>query len=903
MKRMNPGPGEPIRGGRLLTAHCGSSGRLKASARSTKGQTQRPALACRLALGIALLWCAAAAADVIDATWDGGSGFWTDDDWTFDAGTATSFPANDGTDQFNVFIDGDKNEQASTLTLDRSVTIDSLTVDLDDALVVDPGASLAVVRDPARPSSGDIDNAGAMTLESSDTRAAGLRLEGEVGLSGGGTLTLAGPSVRDVLPGDDPPGMQRGLGFVSSTSAGTPTLVHENHTIEGSGQIGFFDLKLHNLEGALVDANVPDAALVIHGRTEGPDSPGVRNLGTLRASEGGILRLFAGTYDQTDTAYPGTGRIEALADSRVHVERSSVRVEGGELATAAGGELRVQQGGLTLDGVSVQNDGSLLVRRGATGAPASFTATEGAITNTGEMRFEQSSPTLRRLDIDNAGAMTLESSDTRAAGLRLEGEVGLSGGGTLTLAGPSVRDVLPGDDPPGMQRGLGFVSSTSAGTPTLVHENHTIEGSGQIGFFDLKLHNLEGALVDANVPDAALVIHGRTEGPDSPGVRNLGTLRASEGGILRLFAGTYDQTDTAYPGTGRIEALADSRVHVERSSVRVEGGELATAAGGELRVQQGGLTLDGVSVQNDGTTRVRNVGSSRASLNLFDSSLASTGLVEAQDGALVRVTDTEVSGGTMIIDGASRLRSAGASTFDDVAVLGSMTNSGDLGIGPDGASVSETYTQTAGSTTLDGSTLSAGTFDIQGGSLGGSGTFEGDGAVAAALGAGESPGILNFDGDFGFDGSIHIELGGILVDGAMPRADRLNVGTDPDTTEFDQYNVFGDASLADGLTLNVTLIDGFDPVSSSFFDVFTADSLTADLDGLIFDLPSLGADRRFVPRLASFDGRHAIRLDVVRSAPEPQTLALLMSALLVLVIRLHSRPAVERRAQSRAYRS
>src|SRR3546814_4810967 len=59
-------------------------------------------------------------------------------------------------------------------------------------------------------------------------------------------------------------------------------------------------------------------------------------------------------------------------------------------------------------------------------------------------------------------------------------------------------------------------------------------------------------------------------------------LQASDGGILRLFFGTYDQVDGAEAGT--IQALDGSTVHIENTGVTILGGALNTARSEERRV-------------------------------------------------------------------------------------------------------------------------------------------------------------------------------------------------------------------------------------------------------------------------------------------------------------------------------
>src|SRR3546814_15869963 len=65
-----------------------------------------------------------------------------------------------------------------------------------------------------------------------------------------------------------------------------------------SDLLGFFDVGLVNGVGGVIDANVADAALVVAGRDQTTALPGMTNLGTMQASDGGILRLFFGTRSE-----------------------------------------------------------------------------------------------------------------------------------------------------------------------------------------------------------------------------------------------------------------------------------------------------------------------------------------------------------------------------------------------------------------------------------------------------------------------------------------------------------------------------------------------------------------------------------------------------------------------------
>jgi hypothetical protein len=177
-----------------------------------------------------------------------------------------------------------------------------------------------------------------------------------------------------------------------------------------------------------------------------------------------------------------------------------------------------------------------------------------------------------------------------------------------------------------------------------------------------------------------------------------------------------------------------------------------------------------------------------------------------------------------------------ANTFATNAAAGSFTvqdgrnfttprdfrNNGTLAVGANSTFTvrpGNTYTQTGGSTTLQGGTLQSALVDIQGGSLSGSGTISGSlrnngeidvGGVGAA-------GLLRVTGNYEQTaaGVLNIKIGGLAQD-----------------SEYDHLDIRGTARLAG--TLNVTLIGGFrpDPGPPDSFRILTFGSR---LDGSDFD--------------------------------------------------------------------
>jgi len=136
----------------------------------------------------------------------------------------------------------------------------------------------------------------------------------------------------------------------------------------------------------------------------------------------------------------------------------------------------------------------------------------------------------------------------------------------------------------------------------------------------------------------------------------------------------------------------------------------------------------------------------------------------------------------------------------------SAVNSGTVTV-DSGTDLTETgYLQTSGSTILMGGSLSGGAISISGGSLSGSGVINAnvtDNAQVIPGGAGAA-GLLTINGNYTQTaaGALDIELGG------------ANAGS-----QYDQLAVSGTASL--GGTVNVSLINGFQPALGNSFQPLT----------------------------------------------------------------------------------
>jgi hypothetical protein len=134
------------------------------------------------------------------------------------------------------------------------------------------------------------------------------------------------------------------------------------------------------------------------------------------------------------------------------------------------------------------------------------------------------------------------------------------------------------------------------------------------------------------------------------------------------------------------------------------------------------------------------------------------------------------------------------------------------------------YTQSAGTTLLDGGTLAATVpLLLQGGTLAGSGTVAAPVTnTGGTLAPGQSAGTLSLGGTYtqGGAATLAVELGGLIPG-----------------TQHDRVDVAGATALAG--TLQVSLIDGFVPAAGSSFTVLTFPSATGVFSAS--NLPALPA--------------------------------------------------------------
>ena len=409
----------------------------------------------------------------------------------------------------------------------------------------------------------------------------------------------------------------------------------------------------------------------------------------------------------------------------------------------------------------------------------------------------------------------------------------ISGGGTITLE--TQNNAIVG----------------SPGNPATLINQETIQGQGGIGVGEMTLVN-QGT-IDANASGATLTVQPVFSG----NLTNTGTLRASNGGILRLLnQGTVmDNRD------GTIEALDGSTVIMGAGTY--EGGTLTTEGTGAFQVEGGGSNPFLNDVSNAGTYQILSAGSATLEGNIRNTGTIQ--LLSEGGGTDLSISGSVIlagSGKVMLVDSsnpnnyvtgfAPESQLTNRSTIEGTGTIGNalltvinegtinanvaahplvfaadaastnlglvestngatlsilnqtFNNQGTLQIDAGSSANVAGYTQTAGATLVNGTLSSNSTLSVQGGVIGGIG------AVAANVnnggttvpGNGPSTGVFNIIGNDtqGDASAINIRIAGRIVG-----------------TQFDQFNISGSISLNG--TLAITVLDGFRPASGDTFTV------------------------------------------------------------------------------------
>ncbi len=533
-------------------------------------------------------------------------------------------------------------------------------------------------------------------------------------LTGGGTITLGGTTNNSRI-----------VGLV-----GSPTLTIDDQIIQGHGQLGVNTLVINNQANGLIDANSVGNLLTID-----PSAGGMTNTGTMRASGGGILQLSAGSVNNAGglieaqngstvrltnstviggtLSSSGTGLISVEASTNSFLENltivgnmetenntdlgltGTINNTGSITVTNIGNvtDIEIQAAGAILTGggtITLQGttDSSRIMGVGG----STLTVANQTIQGRGQLGANSIgivNQTGNLIDANSSG--NLLTIDPSAAGMTNQGTLRASNGGIVVLTGNGggaftntngMIEALEGSEVQltgGVSISEGTLTSTGTG---LVRVN-----VNQDVFLNDLTHNGQ-MMVENNVD---LGFSGTINNTGSITVVNAGNLTDIEiqaGGATLTGGGTI--TLQGSNNNSRIDGVAGGpTLTIADQTIQGHGNIGANTIG--ILNQTGNLidansttvssllTIDPSSagnMTNQGTMRASNGGTLQLTGNGGGDFDNAGGLIEAQTGSTVRLTNATVVGGVLSTSG------TGLFSVDDNtnSFLENLTFSGNMNV-------------------------------------------------------------------------------------------------------------------------------------------------------------------------------------------------------------------------------
>ncbi len=559
--------------------------------------------------------------------------------------------------------------------------------------------------------------------------------------------------------------------------------------------------------------------------------------------------MNAGILSNSGSVILGTGSTLNLTSSGTDTNSSTISL--------TGSTLKVSGANVTMSGngtISLSNAANNLITGGASGViltttntiQGSGTISNMGIVNTGTISANQSTPLLilpNSAGLNNQGTLSVSTGDTM--------QIGTSSGGALVNF---ASNTLTG----GTYSVSGTMQFGAPGTSIMTDAaNITLTGSGS-QMIDFGGGNVLANLATIATGSSFTLGTGRSF-TTAGNFANNGTLTVGGGdkfkvnGNLTNFSGTT-LTGGTYKVTGTLQfnnanivtnaanitltganskivdqhntnALTNFATNVAGASFTLGTGRSFTTIGnftnnGRLTVGSGdsfvvngnltnfsGTTLTGGTYSVSGTLQFNGANIVTNAANLTLASTTAKIVNQSAVNALAGFT-TNAAAGSFTLSGNSSLTTNGGSFTN--AGLFTVSKGSTFTVGGSGFN----FTQTAGTTTVDGTLSGAGSgaLNLNGGTLLGAGSLGYSVVDAATLTPGDSAtktGALAVSGTYAqvTAGSLGVTIG----------------GTTPGT-QYDQLNVSSTANLNG--TLNISLASGFTPTIGSTFDILNASSVS-----------------------------------------------------------------------------
>ncbi len=654
---------------------------------------------------------------------------------------------------------------------------------------------------------------GSTVLESSSLEVDGTAsICGSVTAALGTTVTFEGPSTS--------------LGASSSlTSAGTVVFLYSTTTVGGvydvsgatvayGGEVAF-TAPITDLGAGLdvVDATLDITTSQSFSFTDLSVDNGIVNGGGGDLTVTGSMTWILGTISGFGTlSIPGQATLALGTSTADGTETLSGVTLNNAGATTLSSQAAYSGFGLTLESNAVVDNEPGASFTFLTGATISSDGTATAFINSGNViqaRPAGAKSSFFGSFIQTAFTQTGTGSIAVSGGsLQLDGVSTLSGsstaalGSTLAFAGPATNleasSSVTGAGTLELVNTVSIAGAYDVTGTTVAYSSNGITFTAPIADLGAYL-DIDSATVDITT-NQSLSLAYLHAGPLSGGGGNL-TITGSmfwTGGTISGFgivtiapAATLDLSDGQGVGT---EFLSGVRLD-NAGAANFLGSGSQTGLGlenGAAFVNEPGATftvLTAGPISSDGTaTSFTNEGTLIEPATAIGQTVIGPAFTQTSTGTTV-VVDSELT----LAGGGSPVTTAGNVTVESGGTLTVYTD----------------YDQSAGSTTLEFASLDGGNVNITGGSLVGVGTVNGDVSSGGQVipGGTGAAGVLAINGTYAQNasGSLDVDLSGTTAG-----------------SQYDQLAVSGSAALAG--TLNVALIDGFEPVLGDTFQVMTFES-------------------------------------------------------------------------------
>jgi hypothetical protein len=623
---------------------------------------------------------------------------------------------------------------------------------------------------------GSLVNQGAITVGSGD----GLSFQqnsGTATISGGGTITLANGNI--------------------TTGAGLPTtLVNVDHVISGQGHILLYQFT----NQATINANSSGNTLSVQTSTAG-----FTNTGTLEASNGGTLLLVAGSPVTLNNA---GATIQALNGSTVQFE--GYILSGGTITTSGSGVFQninssyysniTNNGAFQTIGGNYAIFEGTIINNGTFSAPNGGYQINGNVTLKGTGTVTGGNAALFHSSFAGGGTLTLQQ-PLSGGGSIGDNSFTFTNQSTVNANNPSTMLTLAGNPETNTAtleassggtleiqntvNNTGGTITANNGSTVLLDFSGTVNGgtlttSGS-GSFQTTSGTLDGST--NVVTNAGLFNVGSGDDLNLKGtISNSGTFALASAGCLAMSA------PTTLTGSGTVQMTGISCLFGRASNYNLTNQSTIEGAGTIGDSNPMGFTNSGTVIANQASPMT--IVSAGSGFSNPGSLIVKAGSTLNVNGQMNNLSQGILTGGTLSVAGTMVLENAQYTTITTnsanitltsaaaqilnglggpsalanfatnntkgvlslqggqiLSTSANFTNKGTLTVGAgSGFGAGGTYTQTGGTTTVDGLISAPAGFSLKKGKLFGAGTISGAVAAAAAVNAGDSatiPGILS----------------------------------------------------------------------------------------------------------------------------------------------------------------